>query len=143
MRVRNQLNEYIFRVMAVQHLPSTVSLAVEVLSKTPIVYSSSSSNSQQFMISICFFPSSMMSNFWSGVMMSSPLNHMTLATSFVMVHSNLACFFSGTETSFSGTTKSNSISRLKDDTGTTHQQHNNRTTIYSQWPVYQVHPCLL
>ena len=129
--------------MAAQHLPSTVSLAVEVLPKTSIVYSSSSSNSQQFIISICFFPSSIMSYFWSGVMMSAPLYHMTLETSFVMVHSNLACFFSGTETSFSGTTNSISISGLKSDIGTQRQQHNHTQQLYHSLQQVASLPCTL
>lgn len=57
-------------------------------------------------------------------MISSPLYHMTFGTSFVMVHSNLACFFSGTVTSFSGTTKSIGIS----GSGRTQSQRVNETT---------------
>lgn len=61
------------------------------------------------MTRMCFFPSAMISNLSDALIMSGPLDHMTFASR-VRTHSNRACRFSGTVTSFRGTAKSSSIS---------------------------------
>lgn len=61
---------------------------------------------------MCFFPSAIISNLSDALIISGPLDHMTFA-SLVRTHSNRACLFSGTVTSFRGTAKSSSISENK------------------------------